>query len=468
MTVYRFSSEELSRPIPFLDGDVVDKGILEAARTSVDHYAIRQGQPIVIDDQWDLDEQLTQFATMVSRTERSELTALTYTREAEVFSRYLAHRGRQLTELVEDDLWDYRNARLNGSLEVRLKPTSWNKVAAALLRLLRHLKLNFDGIRWRDFRASVEVDDRVRMISLPDYLRFRNVGMAGNRNRLRNTAFADLLVTSGARCTEGALLLRHEVPDRSRFEAHNTIMVELPATITKWEKRRDVPFSKRFVRHFLDPYVEEERAHVVASSIARLFPRKSYSIDSLESLSNFIFFERVEGKKIRIIAGDAEKLVVPMAKLTQRERKKLVEVAANTNSDSFKIIDFGFLWVSEVGSCVTNSTWLSTFDAACVTVGPDGDPELKVTPHMLRHTFAVHHLSFMLKGLLDVRAERGRLDRRGEVYDRVVGDPLRQLQTLLGHRSIQTTYKYLTYVEDNQELVARATEGWDATLGWGS
>jgi integrase len=49
-------------------------------------------------------------------------------------------------------------------------------------------------------------------------------------------------------------------------------------------------------------------------------------------------------------------------------------------------------------------------------------------------------------------------DISGGAYRRLLGDPLQQLQRLLGHSSIATTYIYLDHLADCQDTVDAAVE----------
>lgn len=145
------------------------------------------------------------------------------------------------------------------------------------------------------------------------------------------------------------------------------------------------------------------------------------------------------------------------------ERTKLIEVQLEPGN-RYRVVDVGALWLSEQGFALSRRAWEAAFAAACGRVLSKTGQEIHVVPHVLRHTFAVHQLNFQLRGLVEIRHKSRLLDRRGEVFDRLVGDPLRELQRRLGHRSIATTYKYLKFVEDNQELVDRAIREWDTVL----
>lgn len=47
---------------------------------------------------------------------------------------------------------------------------------------------------------------------------------------------------------------------------------------------------------------------------------------------------------------------------------------------------------------------------------------------------------------------------------KIVSDPLRRVQRWLGHSSIMTTQKYLTYVDEAFEIIDQAAEALDTRL----
>jgi integrase len=94
---------------------------------------------------------------------------------------------------------------------------------------------------------------------------------------------------------------------------------------------------------------------------------------------------------------------------------------------------------------------------------------VNVTPHTLRHTFAIHMLvrlseayfgSFVPGEIRDVFSRATREINR---------NPLMRLKELLGHRSVETTLKYLDYLEEAKAIVEIASQDLaDATGGsWG-
>ncbi len=95
------------------------------------------------------------------------------------------------------------------------------------------------------------------------------------------------------------------------------------------------------------------------------------------------------------------------------------------------------------------------------------DFDLWITPHTLRHTYAVYMLNQLIRHTLDTDVGIGREKQRlsDNTYRRVIADPLRTLQKLLGHASITSTYKYLTYLEEAEELVDQAIGSWGDLVG---
>lgn len=84
--------------------------------------------------------------------------------------------------------------------------------------------------------------------------------------------------------------------------------------------------------------------------------------------------------------------------------------------------------------------------------------DIRLTPHGCRHTFAVYQLEAMVKrmakNLKELRS--GGID----AYHQVMNDPLRQLQLLLGHSHISSTYIYLDFLEESEALVDESMADW--------
>ena len=82
---------------------------------------------------------------------------------------------------------------------------------------------------------------------------------------------------------------------------------------------------------------------------------------------------------------------------------------------------------------------------------------INVSPHQLRHTFAVHMLAMLIQHQLRGASS---MTSRGpaEGYRRLLGDPLQQVQRLLGHVSLATTSVYLDHIVTRADTVDTAVE----------
>jgi site-specific recombinase XerD len=288
----------------------------------------------------------------------------------------------------------------------------------------------------------------MRFLSLERYLLFRDVGLRGRlpdgredpawrgRNGERNALFAELLITTGLRLPEGASLLAAELP--SHGEGHGSVRFRLAAAIAKGNRGRDIWLPRRLLKR-LHEHIALERANVMARDrVRRAMPRIPAPITVLA----------VTSRSASIVDGTAS-ANVRFELLSPHERERLID--GNTHEPLS-------LWLKEGGTAMSMAAWEVNFrraSARCRQFGID----LDVTPHMLRHSFAVHMLALLLREqigwVLDDRS-----DRAMAAYRRLIGDPLLKLQRMMGHSRIESTYIYLDHLDDSQALVDAAVEQW--------
>lgn len=448
--------------------------------------AIPDGMPFALDKDGLYEASLNRFFRDLPAIGcRSVNTWQAYARDIVTFSRFLEERcgGKRLLDAVIDDVrLYYRTRRMTGIHSV--DPTTWNRSVAALdkffqwafeQKLIQVVPFTYKTVNQRlsgmeapqivshnNALEKVGGGDTIKCVRFEDYLTFRNVGLLGQlpdgtmdphfrgRNRLRNAAFAEVLVTTGVRLEEGGSILRAELPDPEapKWRGFRSCKMRLGRLVTKGDKERSIWFPKRVLSEYVLPYVQEDRDNATLGAVHGGLYRNTE--DSL-----MVSAWRQTGCTVRSPDGSVAKLEYDS--LSHGDRRRLYTVTRDGISES------GMLWLTESGLPTTLNNFEVVFSRACERCATFGI-QLSITPHTLRHTFAVYMLSHLIKGVIDGGTPTQATTGEG-VYRRIIADPLRTLQRMLGHASITTTYKYLTYLEEAEELVDAAVGSWGDRLG---
>jgi site-specific recombinase XerD len=435
----------------------------------------RDGMPFVLADDGSYDVELNRFLReLPGRGVRSLHSISAYAHDLAVFGRFLdQHRGgRALWEARQDDLLAFRRARRQTSGEFRVSAGTWNRFLAALTkwvtwsmaeRLLEAEPFRmvektvstlrgFEVVRVNALREFVEENaDTVPFLSYEDYLVWRDVGLRGQlldgrpdptwrgRNGERNAMFADLLVVTGMRLTEASSLLVTEVPPL--LDRRKVGDLHLSPTITKRAKARTVFISRRVLRD-MHHYLEIERDELVHRKLAT---------GSYAQATDWMGVVSSNRTSLRMAVGARKQY----RDLTIKDRLLLRQMDGTRSGAPL------WLWLGEDGQPLARSTWQAVFRRAnerCARLGLD----LEVHPHKLRHTFAVHMLGLLLRQTVKaLRLEPGESLMSQRVKRVLVGDPLRRLQLLLGHRHRETVFIYLDVLDEAQEIVLAALRDWD-------
>ena len=408
---------------------------------------------------------------------RSQHSLRSYAYDLLVWVRFLDEaRSKTVWQATRDDVDAYHRARRNDDAANRISAASWNRAVAALDKLYRWAVE--DGIMaqspfsyrdvWRRMpsgggrtivvtrnqayeRAAKRSD--VKFITIEDYRRFRDVGLRGlavdgseragarDRNGSRNALFADLLITTGLRLEEASSLLAVEIEAgvRAHDDGDEQVAFRLPAALTKGDKGRTIRIPATLLAR-LRSYLEVERSSAVAKFQARN--------GSLRIPSGIMVHSN--GGTIRITAKDGKSAPLRLETVTPDERRRLI-----LHDACGKASEPAAFWLSEIGLPVAPNSWEAVFARAsrrCQDAGLAFD----VSPHQLRHSFAVHMLALLIRQRIgDVSKDE---DLSGAAYRRLLGDPLQQVQRLLGHSSLATTYIYLDHLAGCQDTVDTAVE----------
>ncbi len=454
-------------------------------RATAESIGLIEGLPFVLGRDGSYDHQLNRFLRSCPTMGVRSLNSIrAYARDIVVWMRFLEDRrdGKSLWSADRDDVAAFHEARRLSEPPFRISASSWNRMIAALDKLYRWAVdekiVDAAPFTYRQLWSRASTSGAVmtvavncakengarngdmRFLDLPRYLVFREVGLRGRlpdgredptwrgRNGERNALFAELLITTGLRLQEASSLLLTELPelDTRHDSAARSLAFRLAAATAKGSRGRDIRIPIRLIRQ-LQGYTRIERENALARA-----PRSS----RIPRMERSIQVAAHEHRALRLIDGDRT-VRVSVDQLSPSERTRLVE--ATTGAPLA-------LWLTEDGLPIPMASWEAVFVRASERCRRFGISDMHVTPHMLRHSFAVHMLTLLLREQIGwVVSERSQ--HLGSAYRRMVGDPLLKLQRLMGHSRIESTYIYLDHLADSQEIVDAAVGklGLDATFG---
>lgn len=434
--------------------------------------------PTILRDGAPYDPHLDRFlADLPLNGVRSQHSLRSYAYDLLVWVRFLDEaRGKSVWKATREDVDAYHRARRHDDAAHRISAASWNRAVAALDKLYRWAVeeglVAQNPFTYRDVwrrmpsgrghtitvtrnqayeRAAKRSD--VKFITIEDYRRFRDVGLLGlevdgserpgarDRNGSRNALFADLLITTGLRLEEASSLLAVEIEEAIRASAagDKQVAFRLPAALTKGDKGRTIRIPTSLLAR-LRSYLEVERAVAVDKFKTR---------GGVKRMPGTLTCA-VNAGRIEVTAVTGGRGPMRLDTVTPDERRRLV-----IHDEDGTPVEPAALWLSEVGLPIAPNTWEVNFTRAsrrCQAAGFAFD----VHPHQLRHSFAVHMLALLIRQRFG--EAHNDQDLSGAAYRRLLGDPLQQVQRLLGHSSIATTYIYLDQLAGCQDTVDAAVE----------
>ena len=453
MHVYKIDRSHLldAAPLALPGGPSHD---VAATIRSFDERDLPDGFPFVLDD----DGRVGACASLNRYLREAwEQRAYTLTTLAGTHVYYLARflqflRHRRASDLPAADLLDARRSDLTAYRDERAKLVSATSLRNEINVLgvfyeYAHAQgwIDADPIpRWGASRRNTLVP-RVRAPRFEKFLspdqttHFLSAGLRGDtRPDLprpaqpeRDYAYGLLLVTTGLRRHEGALLLDIEIP---RLGAMPTTAVHSFQLIGKGRRERTIHVVDDTVAA-LDLYRETDRARTVRTAQPHLRRRLRDGdllvVDSLDT-----------SKHTPILRIGRTRRPAHLLEPVERAR------AVTINDDG--TIEPLALFLGRGGLRPAPTYWNELFRDARDRVdridGPHRPPgHITVGPHTLRHTFAVQLLAALMK------ASR----HRGDDPYYLLTSPLLTVQTILGHASFETTQRYLYAAETwQQELPA--------------
>jgi site-specific recombinase XerD len=422
---------------------------------------VADGFPFLVHDDGEYDSNLNRILRLLpTYGVRSQRSIVTYAGVYSAFQRFLDERrdGKPIWEADRDDFQALYVVR-RVDVATRQSKATWNLWVAALDRFYQvaldeglvanHPLPRRLGVAWSD-RGPVTVERNAayesdggqrppKYLSLEEYRLWRRHGLLGvapsfPRLRERNALFADVVLSTGLRLQEATSLLTVEVaaggePGPYRFD--------LGAATAKGDKTRRVTIPSR-LRRAVGVYVGVERANTVAAARRRGVYDAPGWLPVTAAGPSGVHLASTARRRLRL------------HELDPRERCRLLLV-----DDGGHPLEPLALWLGEDGRPLRASAWQRVFDRANRRASAVGGVRADVHPHVLRHTFAVHMLGLLVQRVVNVALPDGLAGIAPDtaLYTRVITDPLRQLQRLLGHATTQSTEVYLTCLDLAQRIV---------------
>jgi integrase len=427
---------------------------------------IREGMPVLVDDDLLFGDAGTARATVAVNRWLRELpvsggpaasTWWNYARVLRAWMEFLAGCGTVLfdsRERLRAALGAYAEHRCAGPVAARFEVSTWNQHvsvlsvfyrwavgeghAAAEPFTYRTALATFDGaVVRRQVNAAARRRPKphvtIRYLEpgfaelLVRALRgLRPDGTADSafrgRNLARNAAVAELALATGLRLQEFTYLLVYELPVLPAAPTGLPVPFPVPAPVAKGRKARTtwISYPALAAAH---RYAGLERAADVTGSEWRP--------------------SRRAGEPLQVSAPDAQGgkvngVRVRWSMLSAAERRRLVAPDGGSC----------LLAVRAGGGPFTD--WNTVFTRASDRVRARWEPRFPVvTPHRLRHSFAMATLERLVGGYYQQAAQLA-ADTGGDAALRLYlarADPLMVLRDLLGHSSVTTTEHYLSRLD---------------------
>ena len=385
------------------------------------------GQPYLLRPDGSLDDDVIRYCNSESFRKLALESQLGYAYDLRSYLSFLSRHGVDWRGATEDHLVAYEYSRRRDPDNPKpISAATFARELAAVRRFyvwqlrqgtLKSVPMLNDWVPLpdgtigpaADLRPQTERSSKKMWLTPRQYRRWRDVGLRGygvdnlrdsswrGRNASRNRAFADTLWSSGLRLSEAVALLAWEVPAESPGKSFSRGQVAVPAATGA---DRDFWISAEALRA-IDAYRTSERAAAVHRA------RRKGRYDDLRGIT--------------VASPDR----VSLDHLSVGDRRQLfIEGDGGLEPAS--------LWLTASGMPMEQVSWKKVFhiaNARCARAGV----EVRCRPHMLRHSFAFR--------IIDAYpANQGsRLE-----------NPFMLVQTLLGHRSLQTTLQLYLYLHPEE------------------
>lgn len=371
-------------------------------------------------------------------------SARTYAYDIGTFCNVLGSIGKHWRSATTDDLGFVKGWRLYDERNPRLvSDSTWQRQSEAIAGLYKYASRwgvpnpvpgSYDhrGVRVHNSGGDYVRSSSVKWFSPNAIASWRDAGMAGilpdgsesrsfrGRSSQRDCAFLDALYGTGLRVQEMGNLLAGlewpvEVDARRRY-----IGLELADSIAKGRIGRRF-WAPASALSAVRGYVLGERASVV---------RRASKRGQYEALADKLVLESQGPRSYKVKEPDGRTRDIPRAWLSIEDRRRLFRKTENGYEPCA-------LWLTSDGRPMRHSSWNVVFDRANERLQQLGLNFPRLTPHHLRHSFALRW--FSVGRLLWAGRTRLLTEEEGRDFREEMGSQWFLVQTLLGHRNVSTT-----------------------------
>lgn len=418
---------------------------------------IPRGMPFLLDDGLPVEPVNRWLRSLPTTGVPAPKSWSAYASDLLAWVRFLRARSLDVLDdpaALVDAVAAYHADRRMGDQSRRLAETSWSRAISAIARFYEwawaegmiervpfsyRLQVINGGGRGRQVVKRNLARERqprshvsIRWLE-QDYLNlFLGVGLAGmlpeggddptfrGQQPARNAAIGHLAAASGLRAQEFSHLLVWEMPLSPADPAAPVVAMVVPGVIAKGKKMRTTWVSPAVLSR-AHGYIRLERHLAVAGS--EWHPDRPLVVTDPDALGG-----RVNGRRVRWATLDLE------------ARRRLV--APGGGSALFA--------VTGDGAPITD--WEYTFAAASQRCRRFAPRFPHVTPHVLRHSFAVHTLRWLVSTHMADVAKLLKASGADPAWVLALrcADPLLVLRDLLGHASVSTTEDYLRIIDTSR------------------
>lgn len=424
---------------------------------TLDRHDIPDGLPFIVDDDGSLTscDRLNTYLLTAWRQRAYDLDSLRsfHTYHLTRLLRFVRQRrGGELVDLTAtttEDLTAYRDARQQEVQDTTLA-TEFGCFSSFFYFATQVGWMEKDPIpRWgcnnrNTLISRTRRERQARFLKAAQTKHFLEVGLRGDGYDQqgapgypeRDYVYGLLLATTGLRREECALLLDLEVPAPDTMGSESIHVFD---RLGKKQVVRSIYITAQ-VAQAADLYRRTERHRVVRAAQRSL--RAKVREGSVLMIDDLI--ER--RGKLYVAIGSQR---IPLVRVTNKHRAQAVRLLDDGTIDPLA------LFVSRSGLPPGLERWNQLFADARERVRDSGHRDqpprhVHVTPHTMRHSYAVRMLAALMK--------EGR-QRAGDPY-LLLANPVLTVKELLGHASVQTTMHYLhaaeTWTEDVPVALAAA------------